>query len=182
MRRAFRRVSIALAAGAALAAFAEVAEVAKAPLRTVYVVRHAEKELGVPDPPLDARGQRRASSLPDRIRALPVTSVWSSDFVRTRSTAAPTADARSLDIRTYDLDGSVDAAMRRLADRLRRGEGGSHPLVVGHSNTVPDLLAALGVPVAPTLTDQDYGDLFMVTTTAGGDVKLWRFRFGDASP
>ena len=63
--------------------------------------------------------------------------------------------------------------------RLRRMEPGASALVAGHSNTVPELLTALGVKETVTIADDEYDNLFVVTLDSAGRTWLKRLRFGD---
>lgn len=104
------------------------------------VVRHAEKlDDGTRDPALSADGRARAGAIAERLRHLPLESAWASQYRRTLQTAEPAARAHGVPIVRYD----AGEAPRALADRLRRAHAGGTVLVVGHSNTVPELVAAL---------------------------------------
>jgi broad specificity phosphatase PhoE len=126
---------------------------------TVFIVRHAEKEATGDDPALTAAGQQRAEALRDTLQSQPVAAVYTTDTLRTRSTAAPLAAARGLQPILYDA-----SQKGALARRLREQHRGQTVVVVGHSNTVLLLIESLGAarPVAE-VTDADYDYLFEVT-------------------
>lgn len=136
---------------------------------TVYLVRHAEKTTVNPDPGLTLDGQTRAEQLADRLEDAGITAIWTTDYARTRATAAPLAARLGLDVRLYnpgDLPG--------FASYLK-----THPqdiaLVVGHSNTTPQLVELLGGdPVSPINEDGEYDRLYTVSTTRGTS-QLQRF-------
>ena len=124
---------------AALAALLAALLPAAAPAQqAIFVVRHAEKESPASEPsvPLSEAGRARAARLAAMLKDAGVTSIYSTDTVRTRSTAGPLAEAVKHPIQIY-----TDVAA--LAGELRREPQGV-VLVVGHSNTVPKLLSALG--------------------------------------
>jgi hypothetical protein len=50
-------------------------------------------------------------------------------------------------------------------------------LIVGHSNTVPELLTRLGVKDAIAIADNEYDNLFIVVRPAGGEPTLIRLRY-----
>lgn len=101
--------------------------------KTIYIVRHAEKQLvDNPDPDLAQVGQVRAKKLAQILQNQEIKHIFSSDYKRTRQTAQPTAEQFGLIIQTYDPR-NQDA----LVDQLRSLEG--NILVVGHSNTVSQL-------------------------------------------
>lgn len=104
---------------------------------TVYLVRHAEKVLDVSDPPLTAEGAQRAGELAAVLADAGLTHVHSTDTLRTRTTAAPAASVSRLDVLIYD-----PSDLPGFADQIKRIPG-VH-LVVGHSNTTPRLVEALG--------------------------------------
>ncbi len=137
------------------------------------VVRHAEKSNDDPrDPSLSAAGRERAARLAERLRGAPLVAAWSSDYRRTRDTAAAAAALHDLPIRIYDAREPADA----LAARLRAEHDRGTVLVVGHSNTVPGIVAALcGCAVEP-LGDDDYDRWFEVRPTpAGPTLELDRY-------
>lgn len=123
----------------------------------VFLVRHAEKAPTGANPGLSAAGRVRAEVLAGLLRSAAIEHVHSTDFIRTRDTAAPTARAFGLPIEWYD---PTDLAA--LATRLRQG-GGRH-LVVGHSNTTPQLVGLLGGDPGPAIDETaEYDRLYVVT-------------------
>ncbi len=127
----------------------------------IFVVRHAEKAQPTADdpknPPLSELGLERARALARALRDAGVTSVYATEFLRTRQTAQPTADAAQAQV-TVVAGKEVEA----LATRLRDAKGST--LVVGHSDTVPALIKALGVKEEVAIGDGDYDNLFVVLT------------------
>ena len=134
----------------ALAACATTAPVAVP--QEFVLVRHAEKASDDPrDPTLSDAGRARAQRLADSFAGRELFAVYATDYRRTRDTAGPTARAHALAVTVYDA--KLPAA--EFAAQLR----GKHPLgtvlVVGHSNTVPAIAAALcGCEVAPMAEDE----------------------------
>ena len=148
---------------------------------TVIVVRHAEKAAEpANDPPLTSAGQARAAALVDALRAFPVKAVVSTDFARTRSTAAPLAASRGLT--TELVDARAPDHARAVAAGVLARHRGETVVVVGHSNTVPDIVAALGAPKPAPICDAEYDNLFVVRVPAsGGAATVERRRYGAAS-
>ena len=106
---------------------------------TIYLVRHAEKELASDnpkDPPLTSCGEQRAASLEVFLSSVQLDAVYSSDFIRTRRTAAPAAQNRNMETRLYDHKNLEEFAKVLL-------ERGEDALVVGHSNSTPVLAGLL---------------------------------------
>ncbi|GAC26811.1 histidine phosphatase family protein [Paraglaciecola mesophila] len=118
-----------------------------------YFVRHFEKQTGA-DPTLTDIGQRRAVALAEYFRYVPLTSVYSTDYKRTMETATQSAQQQGLMINSYDPSNPKEL-IKLIAQQ-------SSVLVVGHSNTVPDLIRAIGGK-ADDLSEMDYGRLFIVT-------------------
>ena len=122
----------------------------------VFIVRHAEKaSTGGKDPDLSAEGQKRADALAHILKDSQITSVFVTEFKRTQETAAPTASAahvRPTVIPTNEIG--------VLVEKLRASNGNA--LVVGHGNTIPDLLRALGIATPVSIPEDDYTEIFAV--------------------
>lgn len=137
----------------------------------VFLVRHAEKSADREDPALSAAGKERTRSLAGLLRDAAIESVYSTDFRRTRETAAPLAAQLELDITIYD-----PTELAGLAADLQRQGGRS--LVVGHSNTTPELVALLGGdPGAPIDEESEYDRLYVVTIGTDGAVETVVLRY-----
>ncbi len=122
----------------------------------VFIVRHAEKVDTSTASPLTAEGHARGELLADMLRDAGIEQIYSSDFVRTRETAAPLARRLALEVELYDA-----TALPELAEKLKRAPA-VRVLVVGHSNTTPDVVALLGGdPVGP-IADNEYDRLYVV--------------------
>jgi broad specificity phosphatase PhoE len=146
--------------------------------KAVFVVRHAEK-ISDADERLSAAGHERAARLAAMLKDAGITAVYSTDTERTRDTVGPLAKARKLSIRIYDIGGGpgtkIDA--RPLVAKIRRENPDDFVLVVGHSNTVPAILAALGCPGEITIAPAEYDNLFVVVPKGKGIATLVRLRY-----
>ena len=159
-----------LAASALLLALLTACASVRAPPATTFViVRHAEKVADdSPDPALTAVGTARAQRLAAALASAPLVAVYATAFRRTQQTAAPTAQAHALPITTYDA--KLPAA--EFAALLRRNHRRGHVLVVAHSNTAPDIAAALcGCEVAP-MDESEYDRRMTVQVPAEGPAML----------
>jgi broad specificity phosphatase PhoE len=174
-----RRVPAVLILSLLVAATAAGAD-APAPT-TVFLVRHAEKIVGGADPELSAAGRDRAEELARVLGDVPIRAVYASQFVRTRRTGEPLARELSLEVTVAPIEGDVDAWAAGFAARLLKDHAGEAILVVGHSNTVPALMRALGATEAPELAERDYDDLFLVTRL-GEVARVLRLHFGPGDP
>ncbi|MGI4763112.1 MAG: histidine phosphatase family protein [Janthinobacterium lividum] len=156
-----------------------LATAAARPPRTIlYLVRHAEKDLtpGLADPPLTPAGEARAQLLAKQLVKRHPATLFTTDTRRTRATLAPLAQATGLTPEVYSA--KEPAA---LASRLRQDYAGKTVVVVGHSNTLLPLLAALGVaPLPGEIRDEEYNYLFKVTLRAGQPARLIMSRYGAA--
>ena len=135
----------------------------------IYLVRHAEKAAdGSDDPPLSEAGKRHAQALAAWFDGKPLAAVYATHLRRTQQTALPVATARDLDLRVLPAGDSA-----RLVQRLRARDCGQPALVVGHSNTVPEIAAALGA--APfSIPETEFGWVYM---WKAGQAEVQRVRY-----
>jgi phosphohistidine phosphatase SixA len=146
--------------------------------QTIFVVRHAERAdaggggMNTPatDPPLSAAGNERAARLAAMLRSADVKHIFTTEFIRTRQTAAPAAQA--LHIEVVAIPANDPAA---VTTKARAAAG--NVLIVGHSNTVPDVLRRLGVRGDITIGDMEFDNLFVVVRPATGRPTLVRLRY-----
>lgn len=125
---------------------------------TVYLVRHAEKTAQADDPALTPAGEARARRFAEWMGGRGIQAVYASDYRRTRDTAAPVAQALGVAVETYD-----PRQLESLASHLR--DRGETALVVGHSNTTPQLAALLCGCDAPGMDESVYDRIYVVTVT-----------------
>ena len=141
---------------------------------TVLVVRHAEKEWEDGDPPLSDVGWQRAEELLQLTRESGVSVLFGTQYERTTQTLEPIAEHLDLEILTHDARDSEGLARRILTDHA-----GRIVLVSGHSNTVPEIVAALGAPEPEPIDDAEYDNLYVVSvSSAGGEPTVLRLHFG----
>lgn len=143
----------------------------------VIVVRHAERAdagapagnamTAAPDPELSVAGKARAQALAAMLKDAGVTAIYTTEFRRTKDTAAPLADALKI---TSEVVSSRDQAA--LIAKIKANTTGA-VLVVGHSNTVPAIIKALG-GAEVTVGDSEYDSLFFVAP--GGATTRIRFK------
>jgi phosphohistidine phosphatase SixA len=140
---------------------------------TILLVRHAERaDSGSggrsSDPSLSAAGRARALRLAEVLKDTKLTAVFATEFKRTQQTAAPTAKAQHLTVTTMPADQTAT-----LVNKLKAATG--TVLVVGHSNSVPEVMTALGVTPPVTIADGEFDNLFIVIT--GTPPRLVRLRY-----
>jgi phosphohistidine phosphatase SixA len=146
----------------------------------IILVRHAEKALDANEAsvPLSEAGRARAARLAQMLAVSGVTAIYATDTERARQTAEPLARASKLEIRTYSPRSAAGKlAPQLLLDRLKKDDPSGIVLVVGHQNTVPNLLAALGYGEKSDIGDKQFDDLFIVVPKATGPPAVVRLKY-----
>jgi len=166
----------------ALLFVAGLAEASRAADQVIFVVRHAERadqgggatmpaQGTIPnDPPLSEAGKARAAKLAAMLASADVKHIFTTEFKRTRETAAPLAEK-------LKVEGVMSASRdpQPLIDAVLKTTG--NVLIVGHSNTVPDLLKRLGLKETITIAENEYDNLFILVRRDAGDPTLVRLRY-----
>ncbi len=156
-----------------------LAPIAGAQPAMVVLVRHAEKASSPgPDPELSEAGLARAAALASALSDASVSSIITTQFRRTRATAAPLAEKLGLTPITVAADAGLAAHAQATANAVRARPAGEVVLVVGHSNTIPAILRALGGPDFPELCESEYDKLFIVQLDSARPARLFRTRYG----
>jgi broad specificity phosphatase PhoE len=150
---------------------------------TVVLVRHAERAAPTGDPGLTAAGEARAQALADALRHFRLDGIVVTQYRRTQETAAPAAAARGLVPVVVPTWYSLPAHADSIAAAVRRFPPRSAVLVVGHSNTLGLIIAALGGPATGDLCDAEYATMFVMTLAEdGAPARLLRASFGAPDP
>ena len=146
---------------------------------TMIFVRHAEKALApVDDPPLSPAGELRAAELSrqlvDADVAAGIDAIYSTPYRRTIETVQPVADALGLDVNLYAPDDN-----EAVLSKILTAHKGQIVLVVGHSNTLPKLIADLGASKnVPEIAELEYDNIYLVSIPWFGKTKTIRLRYG----
>jgi phosphohistidine phosphatase SixA len=146
-----RRLLLALL----LLALAGCATLGSRPSPNIYVMRHLHTPAGVPNAQLTAEGRAAAERLAAWLKRDPPRTILVSDTDRARATAAPTAARFGAAILVYDPKDTPALVAQILA-------ANGTVLVVGHSNTVPDIVAGLGGARPAPLVHEDFGDIWHI--------------------
>lgn len=147
---------------------------------TIIFVRHAEKAaMPADDPALSEAGKRRAAELArqlvDADVVAGVDAIYATPFRRTRETAQVVADALHLPIHAYSPDDN-----EAVLETILKNYKGKIILVVGHSNTVPTLMADLGASKkVPPIQENEYDNIYVVSIPWFGKTKTIRLRYGE---
>ena len=147
-----------------------------------YIVRHAEKAQEsicatmqtAGNPPLSEAGQQRAKELAKRLKGEKIGAIYSTNTIRTKETASPTAGQAGLTIQTY---GRIDSSLINQLKALK-----TNTLIVGHSTTVDALDSGLtGQQLLNDLPDTAYDNLYIITKK-GKRLTLVQSKYGQPSP
>lgn len=144
--------------------------------QALLLVRHAEL-IGQPmaqpkDVPLSDGGLARAEKLAELLKDTGIGAIYVTEFLRTQKTAEPLARALKLDITVVPKGGP-----QSLIDRVRSQHPANIVLIVGHSDTLPGMLKALGHPVDIKIAPQDFSNLFVVVPKGDTPPSFLRLRF-----
>jgi broad specificity phosphatase PhoE len=163
---------IRLICATVFAAFAAAASAQQ----TVILVRHAELQsaamAGPKQVPLSEAGAARAKRLAGILKDSGIDAIYVTDFVRTNKTAEPLA--RELNKKLTVLP---KGDPRELVERLRKNHDGQTVLLVGHTDTLPGLLKALGHPAEVRIEPDDYGNIFVVVSEGRGAPTFLHLRY-----
>jgi broad specificity phosphatase PhoE len=146
---------------------------------TIVLVRHAEKELGaISDAPLSPEGEQRADRLASmfgdaeafgRVRKIYVTNTRRTQQTALRLSQRLGLNSEVVDVKTESAD---------LARRVLNENRGGRALIVGHSNTVPEIVTALtGIKEVPPIGEDEYGTLYVVTVPSIGPASVLRMKY-----
>ncbi len=152
---------------------------------TVFLIRHAERE-DEPrqDPPLKKEGVARSQELARLLGNAGIKAIFTSQFTRTKQTAEPLATKLGLTATPFTLkinpSNPREIAAESTAEVTNKilERAGESVLVVGHSNSIPDVIKMLGGDVVPTIDERKFNDLFIVTVYAKGKARVVQLKYG----
>lgn len=144
---------------------------------TVYLVRHAEKDIANPsdqDPGLTAEGEARAEALRATLEGQKIDALYATKYKRTQNTLKPMANARNLDIQIYEAHD-----FNGMGSKIKNEHAGKAVVIAGHSNTILPMIEVLGAkrPV-PDISDSQYDYLFKVSVGPDGAATVETMKFG----
>jgi broad specificity phosphatase PhoE len=132
---------------------------------TVVIVRHAERA----NDALTEDGEKRAETLARLLSNTGVSAIFSTNTTRTIETVNNTAERLGITIQFYN-------SIQEVADLIKSEYAGKVVLVVGHSDTVPQTVNALGVSSAPQIANE-FNNLFIVTIRSDGIASLTHLKY-----
>lgn len=139
--------------------------------KAAILVRHTERLDRSPDSALSPVGIERAIVLASRLKDSGISAVYTSDRQRTIKTAEPLAQLLKIKPTV------VPANSNEMVTQIRRNNTNDVVLIVGHSNTIPELIKSFGATEQVTIADSDYDSLFIVVPQAGGPPLLLHLHF-----
>jgi len=144
--------------------------------RTVILVRHAERAGGMAaDVGLSEAGRCRAGALARMLADADIQKIFITEVARTQQTAQPLAE-------TLKVRPEIVPA-KDVEQLLAKLQTGGTALVVGHSNTIPQILEKLGAGTIKPIADDEFDRLFVVTGKDPSRVSLVTFHYaGCAQP
>ena len=142
---------------------------------TIIVVRHADRDTSAmtSDVPLNARGRQRAEALARMLADAGVRYIYTTEVKRTQQTAEPLSARTHVRIQVV-----AGADVQKLAGILKLLRPDDVALVVGHSDTVPAIVSALGGSTAP-FGEAEFDRMLIVHTEAGRPTTVLTLRYGD---
>jgi phosphohistidine phosphatase SixA len=143
---------------------------------TVILTRHGDRDPNSanPDPHLNAAGKARAKTLIHVVGQAGIKAIYRSHFVRAVETAKPLA--AHLELSPIVMDEALQIKNDILSNRA-----GQTVLVIGHSDTVPDIINRLGAGSVPVIDDSEFDNLFVVTVFGQGRASVTRLKYGNQS-
>lgn len=147
---------------------------------TIIFVRHAEQtSFDAEDPGLSEAGRARVAELTRQLVDADVVAgidaIYATSLRRSQETAGPLAERLDLPVNTYDVNDTEP-----VLERILKAHKGEIILVVGHSNTLPVLIANLGASKkVPAIAQGEFDNIYIVSIPWFGKTKTIRLRFGE---
>lgn len=138
-------------------------------ISTFILVRHAEKVVSENrDPELSETGKIRAEKLNNILESVQINAIYTTDFIRTKSTVRPIAESKNITPRIYN-----PSELNAFGDLIVKRHSGETVLVSGHSNTTPALLNVLtGSEEYESLDESEYDWVYIVDLIGIGNTKV----------
>lgn len=148
------------------------------PETKIFIVRHAEKKAGN-DPLLTEAGNRRAGDLMRKLQHEGIKKIYVSRFRRTQNTGDSMRIQLKIDTVHYTADTLCDELVNTI---MQHRDFGKTILIIGHSNTIPQIIRKLGVADHPfgDIPDNEFDNLFLITYKKG-KARLTKMKYGARS-
>ncbi len=133
----------------------------------IYLTRHAEKLDSGSNPSLSDAGKLRAENIASMLKNAKINTIYSTSYNRTLETAAPLSELISVGVQAYD-----PFDLTGFAASLKTLNGNT--MVVGHSNTTPELVGLLGGEAGSAIDESEYDRLYQLIFNQDGSVTTVR--------
>lgn len=157
-------------------AFAVSATAQDAGPTIVIVVRHAEKQTdeGNPDPSLSEQGKRRAQALARALEDAGVSAIYTTQFKRAKEMAQPLVERLKIPVTPVEVTAAnFNGYSAALVKEILAKNAGKTVLVVGHGNTVPQIVQSLGGKLPPPIDElTEFNRLYVVIVSKSGATKV----------
>ncbi|WP_223606352.1 histidine phosphatase family protein [Chryseobacterium sp. OSA05B] len=146
------------------------------------LLRHAEKENVGTDPDLTSAGKLRADELKRLLGNVHIDNIYTTAYNRTRQTALPLAESKGIVIKEYAPAATIAATQLFINNILAQNQG-KVVVIVGHSNTVPQMVKVLSNnTLNVTISETQFDHIFITKNAAGGSVFAVQKKFGQSTP
>lgn len=139
---------------------------------TAILIRHGERDETVPDPHLNAAGKARAQTLIHVVGKSGIKAIYTSQAIRTKETAQPLA----LQLGLSPMQ--IEEAAKIKNDILSK-HAGQTVLVVGHTDTIPELIKQFAAGSNFNIAAQEFDKLFIVTVFDSSRAQVTELKFGN---
>jgi phosphohistidine phosphatase SixA len=151
---------------------------------TVVIVRHAERGNNDPaDPSLSPEGQVRAEALVTALDGAEIGAIYSTPFKRTQESVQPLSKRFKIPVTTRPISGNnIPAYAEQFAKEILAKDAGKTVVIVGHSNTVPELVKAFSGRSVPAYSEDEYDRFYVIVRPAGTEpARLFQTRYGKSA-
>jgi phosphohistidine phosphatase SixA len=149
--------------------------VAQQSVRTVFLVRHAEKATGSADPGLTPAGLKRAECLSNTLKDAGIKNIYITEAKRTQQTADPLAKRLKVKPNVMKAEDSANLVRNLLY------AGNGNTLVVGHGDTLPVIVARMKAGTVAPIGENEYDRLLVMTTIEGSATPMVTLHYCEAS-
>ena len=154
---------------------------------TVFLIRHADRaDEPRQDPPLNDKGVSRSHELARLLGSSGIKTIYTSQFLRTKQTAEPLAKLLGVTVTPITLKSNPtnprlvsEQSTTEITNKILERPGETS-LVIGHSNSIPDVIKMLGGDMVPMIDEKKFDDLFVVAVYAKGKAKVVHMKYGSA--
>jgi broad specificity phosphatase PhoE len=144
-------------------------------ITTAILIRHGERDQPTqvdPDPHLNEAGKVRAQTLVHLVGKTGIKAIYTSHFARAKETAQPLA------LQLHLSPVTMDDAAEVKTDIFSR-HAGQTVLVVGHTDTIPELIKLLGGNGSFAIDDSEFDKLFIASIAGAAGTHITELRFGN---